>query len=93
MKRFLFWLRDHHDIVGKIFLFSMVIWLLIMIFPREGKFRYEYQRGKPWQHDDLISPVDFAILKPEAELKLSRKQLCVMPDLISNDFTAWPINR
>jgi cyclic-di-AMP phosphodiesterase PgpH len=73
MKRFLFWLRDHHDILGKIFLFSMVIWLLIMIFPREGKFRYEYQRGKPWQHDDLISPVDFAILKPEAEFKLEQE--------------------
>jgi len=69
MKRFLFWLRDHHDIIGKIFLFSLIIWLLIMIFPREGKFRYEYQRGKPWQHEDLIAPVDFAVLKPEAELK------------------------
>ncbi|NTW24148.1 MAG: hypothetical protein HGA37_05575, partial [Lentimicrobium sp.] len=69
MKRILFWLRDHHDIIGKIFLFSLIIWLLIMIFPREGKFRYEYQRGKPWQHEDLIAPVDFAILKPEAELK------------------------
>lgn len=44
-----------------------------MIFPREGKFRYEYQRGKPWQHDDLISPVDFAILKPEAELKVQQE--------------------
>ncbi|MBK6966560.1 MAG: HDIG domain-containing protein [Bacteroidales bacterium] len=73
MKRFLYWLRDHHDILGKIFLFSMVIWLLIMIFPREGKFRYEYQRGKPWQHDDLISPVDFAILKPETELKTEQE--------------------
>jgi len=69
MKRLLFWLRDHHDIVGKIFLFLVVILLLILVFPREGKFRYEYQRGKPWQHDDLISPIDFAILKPQAELK------------------------
>jgi hypothetical protein len=73
MNRILFWLRDHHDIVGKIFLFSVVILLLIMVFPREGKFRYEYQRGKPWQHDDLISPVDFAILKPQAELKAEQE--------------------
>jgi len=69
MNRSLHWLRDHHDILGKVFLFSLIIWLLIMIFPREGKFRYEYQKGKPWQHDDLISPSDFAILKPGAELK------------------------
>lgn len=47
----------------------LVISLLILVFPREGKFKYEYQRGKPWQHDDLIAQVDFAILKPVDELK------------------------
>ncbi|MBK9359189.1 MAG: hypothetical protein IPN08_17725 [Bacteroidales bacterium] len=73
MNRSFRWLRDHHDILGKIFLFSLIIWLLIMIFPREGKFRYEYQKGKPWQHDDLISPSDFAILKPESELKTEQE--------------------
>lgn len=67
------WLRDHHDILGKVFLFALVIWLLIMVFPREGRFRYEYQRGKTWQHDDLIAPVDFAILKPAEELKLEQE--------------------
>ena len=75
MKKFLYRLRDQHDIAGKIILFSIAIWLLIMIFPREGKFRYEYQRGKTWQHDDLISPVDFAILKPESELKAEQEAI------------------
>ncbi len=69
MSRFIHWLSDHHDIIGKILLFAAVIAALIIIFPREGKFRYEYQRGKPWQHDDLIAPVDFGILKPEEELQ------------------------
>lgn len=70
MNRQLNWLRDHYDLLGKIFLFILTIGVLIAIFPREGKFRYEYQKGKPWQHADLIAPVDLAILKPEAELKL-----------------------
>ncbi len=75
MKKLLYRLRDQHDIAGKIILFSIAIWLLILIFPREGKFRYEYQRGKTWQHDDLISPVDFAILKPESELKAEQEAI------------------
>ena len=70
MNKLLNWLRDHYDLLGKVFLFILMIVMLIAIFPREGKFRYEYQKGKPWQHADLIAPVDLAILKPEAELKL-----------------------
>lgn len=70
MNKQLNWLRDHYDLLGKIFLFILMIVLLIAIFPREGKFRYEYQKGKPWQHEDLIASDDLAILKPEDELQL-----------------------
>lgn len=62
-------LRDQYDLIGKIFLFVLMIALLLAIFPREGKFRYEYQKGKPWQYHDLIAQSDVAILKPEAELQ------------------------
>ncbi|MDD3742172.1 MAG: HDIG domain-containing protein [Lentimicrobiaceae bacterium] len=68
MKKFLNWLRNHYDVAGKGLLFAGVIVLLIAIFPREGRFRYEYQRGKVWQHDDLIAPMDFGILKTQEEL-------------------------
>ena len=78
MNRSVFWLRDHHDVLGKVFLFALFIWLLILVFPREGRFKYEYQRGKPWQHNDLISSVDFAILKPAEELK--REQDAALKD-------------
>jgi putative nucleotidyltransferase with HDIG domain len=46
---------------------------LLTLFPREGKFKYEFQRGKPWQNDDLIAPFDFAILKPQSDLQRERK--------------------
>lgn len=69
MKRIFIWLRNNYNLLEKVSLFILVIWLLILVFPREGKFKYEYQRGKPWQHEDLIAPVDFAILKPAEELK------------------------
>jgi putative nucleotidyltransferase with HDIG domain len=69
MRKSLIWLRNNYNLLEKITLFMLVIWMLILVFPREGKFKYEYQRGKPWQHNDLIAPVDFAVLKPTDELK------------------------
>ncbi len=63
--------RNYYQI-NRIFLFLITLVILLALFPREGKFKYEFQRGKPWQHDDLIAPFDFAILKPQAELKKER---------------------
>ena len=68
MNQVLNWLRNHYDAMVKGLLFAGILVLLIAVFPREGKFRYEYQRGKTWQHDDLIAPVDFGILKTPEEL-------------------------
>lgn len=43
------------------------------MLPKEGKFKYEYQKGKPWMHEDLIAPFDFAINKPMEEIELQRQ--------------------
>jgi len=64
--------RNYYQ-VNKIFLFLVTLVILLALFPREGKFKYEFQRGKPWQHEDLIAPFDFAILKPQPELQKERK--------------------
>lgn len=69
MRKTLIWLRNNYNILEKLTLFVIAIFILVMVFPREGKFKYEFQRGKPWHHEDLIAPVDFAILKSEEELK------------------------
>lgn len=45
-------------------LFFIVIFCLIYIlYPKQAKFKYEFQKGSPWKHEDLISPFDFPILK------------------------------
>lgn len=46
--------------------------ITIYLFPTQGKFKYEYQKGTPWQHEDLIAPFDFAIYKTDAEIKTER---------------------
>jgi hypothetical protein len=46
------------------------IGLIFLVFPGESRFKYEFQKGSPWQHETLIAPFNFAILKTEAEIKL-----------------------
>jgi hypothetical protein len=64
--------RNYYQI-NKILLFLITLVILLALFPREGKFKYEFQRGKPWQHDDLIAPFDFAVLKQQSELQKERR--------------------
>jgi hypothetical protein len=65
--------------LSKIFLFLISVVVLVLIFPKEGRFKYEYTRGKPWMHSDLIAPFDFAILKSDQELASERE--AVLADL------------
>lgn len=48
--------------------------VMMVLFPNEGKFRYEYQKGRPWMYETLISPIDFPVLKTEAELYKERDE-------------------
>lgn len=52
---------------------SLVV--LVSFFPKEGKFKYEYTRGRPWPHQDLIAPFDFAILKPDEEIEKEKQEI------------------
>ena len=61
-------LSEQYSYILKILLFIFSITIIVLQFPKEGKFKYEYKRGKPWMHEDLIAPFDFAILKSNDEL-------------------------
>ncbi len=49
-----------------LFIFSIAF--IVFLFPREGKFKYEFQKGKPWMHEALIAPYNFPIYKTDEEL-------------------------
>jgi cyclic-di-AMP phosphodiesterase PgpH len=51
--------------------------ILILFFPHGGKFKYEYQKGKPWMHDVLIAPFDFPIYKSDADLKTQKDSILI----------------
>lgn len=58
-----------------IMLYLVSILLVYFMFPREGKFQYEYSKNKPWMHETLVAPFDFPIYKPEQHVQLERDSL------------------
>lgn len=60
--------RNQHDFIFKVLLFVVAITAVVFLLPKEGKFKYEFQKNKPWVHEDLLAPFDFAINKTEDEV-------------------------
>lgn len=58
----------HQSLVYKYFLYGISVFLIVFFFPRGGKFKYEFQKGKPWQYEDLMAPMDFSIKKSAEEI-------------------------
>lgn len=54
--------------------FIVLAALMILLYPKEGKFQYEYQKGRPWVYETLIAPIDFPILKTEAEMLREKEE-------------------
>lgn len=69
MKNILQYIKEKISIIYRILLFVITIVLIVYLFPKEGKFRYEYQKGSPWLHEDLIAPYDFPVHKLETEIR------------------------
>ena len=53
--------------------FGVLALVMALLYPREGKFQYEYQKGRPWVYETLIAPIDFPILKTEEEILLEKE--------------------
>lgn len=75
MKSLLSYLRNHYDVISRGLLFVLSIIILVLIFPKEGKFKYEFRKGKPWMHENLIAPFDFAILKSPQEIEAEKQEV------------------
>jgi hypothetical protein len=75
MKQLLNFFRDQYDGFFKLFIFIAAIVVIVFIFPKEAKFKYEFQKGKPWGHSDLIATFDFPIYKPAEKLAKEREEL------------------
>ena len=55
--------------------FATVVAVICLLLPREKTINVEFTKGKPWRHEQLTAPFDFAITKSEAALQRERAEV------------------
>ena len=68
-------LSNKHVLVFRLILFVFAITVAVWILPKDAKFAFEYEVGKPWLHENLIAPFDFPIRKPKQEIDSEKKDI------------------
>jgi putative nucleotidyltransferase with HDIG domain len=62
-------IKKYSQLLFKIAMFAAAAVAVLYMLPREGKFKYEFAKGRFWKHGVLISDFDFPILKTEEQLR------------------------
>ncbi|HMQ43481.1 MAG TPA: HDIG domain-containing protein [Mariniflexile sp.] len=73
MDNFINKLYRNHSLIYKGLLFIGATFLIVYMFPKSGKFKYDFEKGKPWQSENLLAPFNFAILKSDAEITAEKQ--------------------
>jgi putative nucleotidyltransferase with HDIG domain len=68
------WYKNH-ALVYKILLFLLTTLFIVYLFPKTGKFRYSFEKGKPWQSENLYAPFNFAIKKSLGEINSETSEI------------------
>jgi hypothetical protein len=67
MKKIFTFLTENQSHIYKIFLYVISTVLIIYLLPKAGQFKYDYQKGKPWQYENLYAPFSFTIKKDKRD--------------------------
>lgn len=75
MKDFINKLYRNHSLIYKVLLFVSTTILIVYLFPKSGKFKYSFEKGKPWQSENLYAPFNFAIKKTDEEITAEKNAI------------------
>ncbi|QLG46649.1 HD family phosphohydrolase [Costertonia aggregata] len=75
MRNFLDKLYKNQSLIYKYVLYFLSIFLIVFFLPKGGKFKYEFQKGKPWQYENLYAPFDFSIKKSDSEITQEKNEI------------------
>lgn len=75
MKNFWRFLLTNQNLIYKGILLATCSFLIVYLFPKGATFKYEFQKGKPWQYTTLYAPFDFSVLKSDVELEEERQAI------------------
>ena len=75
MKKIFELIRNQHHSIYRITLFIIAIGIGVYLMPRKKSFKYEPIQGKPWPHENLISDMEFSIIKPVEKIAQEEQQV------------------
>lgn len=68
-------LKRYTRISFQALIFVATAMALFFILPGTPKFKYEYQKGFPWKHENLVATFDFAIQKTSVEIDEEKAEI------------------
>lgn len=75
MKKFRYSLYLRESLIFKIIAFLVALILIVQVFPKKAKFKYEFQKGKLWQHETLYAPFDFPLKKTAEQIEAEKEEI------------------
>jgi membrane-associated HD superfamily phosphohydrolase len=66
-------LQLHHITRISLFLFAVII--IVALFPKENKFQYQFEVGKPWTYGLMTASYDFPIYKSDMQITREKEQI------------------
>lgn len=75
MRKFLIYLSNSHEAILKGIIIVIAIGIISVLLPHKVRYKFDFQRGKAWNNNDLNAPFDFSIMKDPDSLKAERKEV------------------
>ncbi len=67
-------IRHSYYSIIKVMAFVLSLLIVVMLMPRNIKFKYEYQKLRPWPHESLYAPFNFPIYKSDETVKKEKEE-------------------
>jgi len=67
--------KDKINTFAKIGLFVAIVVITILLYPKDKRFKYQYEVGKPWSYELITASFDFPVYKTKEQLEADKKEL------------------
>lgn len=75
IRKFLIYISNSHEAILKGIIIVIAVGVISVLLPHKVRYKFDFQRGKAWNNNDLSAPFDFSIMKDPDSLKAERKEV------------------
>jgi len=75
MREFINYIYRNTAMIYKGLIFVSSLLLIVYFFPKTGRFKYEFDKNKPWQYESLYAPYDFSVVENSKIIKAKKDSI------------------